>query len=60
MIGGVAKFSKASFCIKSYLGDHVRSPFVEIPGQDWHTAMMLPVERFVGANKSAVWEESRK
>lgn len=60
LISGVAKFSNASVCIKSYLGDHVRSPFVEIPGQDWHTAMMLPVERFVGAHKSVVWEDSKK
>lgn len=60
LINGVSKFSKAQVCIKSYLLDHVESQFVEVPGNDWHTAMMLPVERFVGANKSNVWELSKK
>lgn len=60
LINGVSKFSKAQVCIKSYLADNVQSQFLEVPGNDWHTAMMLPVERFVGANKSNVWELSKK
>lgn len=60
LIDGVSKFSKAQVCIKSYLLDNVQSQFAEIDGKDWHTAMMLPVERFVGANKSNVWELSKK
>lgn len=60
LIGGVARFKAAEACIKHYLKDHVRSMFIEIPGQDWHTAMMLPVERFVGANKNIVWGDSLK
>lgn len=60
MIEGMAKFKTAKHCIKHYLSEHVESQFIEIPGSDWHTAMMLPVERFVGATKSTVWSESIK
>lgn len=58
LIGGVSRFKDAEPCVKHYLGSHVRSQFIEVPAQDWHTAMMLPVERFVGKNKNTVWKES--
>ena len=58
LINGVSRFAIAQNCIKHYLKDHVQSVFIEVPGQDWHTAMMLPVERFVGASKSTVWGDS--
>ena len=60
VIGGLSRFRDAEPCVKHYLRDHVQSMFIEIPGQDWHTAMMLPVERFVGANKNSVWGDSLK
>ena len=60
LISGMAKFRLAHSCIKHYLTDHVDSMFIEIPSNDWHTAMMLPVERFVGSNKSTVWQETIK
>jgi hypothetical protein len=58
LIAGASKFKLAEACIKHYLNDHVESTFVEIPGSEWHTAMMLPVERFVGSNKNRVWGDS--
>lgn len=60
LLNGAARFQTASACVKHYLKDHVASTFLEIPGDDWHTAMMLPVERFVGANKVTVWGDSIK
>lgn len=60
MIAGVAKFKLANGCIKQYLDDHVDSMFSEVHPEDWHTALMLPVEQFVGANKSLVWQDSIK
>ena len=60
LIAGMAKFKMAEACIKHYLTDHVDSMFIEIPATDWHTALMLPVEKFVGSNKSTVWQESIK
>lgn len=58
LIQGASKFRFAQPCIKQYLNEHLDSAFLEVPGNDWHTAMMLPVERFVGANKNNVWGDS--
>lgn len=58
LISGISRFKAAEPCVKHYLKDHVKSMFLEIPGSDWHTAMMLPVERFVGSSKQKVWGDS--
>ena len=60
LIANASKFRLAHACIKHYLTDHVQSLFVEVEGSDWHTAMMLPVERFVGSTKNTVWGDSLK
>lgn len=60
LISGASKFKFAAPCVKHYLTSHVQSQFIEVPGSDWHTALMLPVERFVGSNKNKVWTESIK
>lgn len=60
LIGGVSKFKAAEPCVKHYLYEQVRSPFAKIESYDWATAMMLPVERFVGSNKNAVWQDSKR
>jgi hypothetical protein len=57
-INGVSKFKLAEPCVKHYLTNHVRSTFRKIDAPDWATAMLLPVEQFVGANKAKVWEDS--
>lgn len=58
LIGGVSKFKSAEPCVKHYLIDHVKSTFRKIEAQDWATAVMLPVEQFVGASKNKVWKDS--
>jgi hypothetical protein len=60
LIAGVSKFRAAEPCIKRYLSSQVRSPFKQVLAQDWATAMMLPVESFTGANKTRVWEDSKR
>jgi hypothetical protein len=60
MIDGVSKFKAAQPCVKQYLNSHVRSQFRKVDSNDWATAMLLPVEQFVGASKQQVWEESRR
>lgn len=60
LIAGSAKFAWAQPCVKMYLNNHVVSRFALIDPKDWVTAMLLPVERFVGANKDSVWRESRR
>jgi hypothetical protein len=60
MIDGVSKYAAAKPCVKQYLSSHVRSQFRQISAEDWATAMLLPVERFIGASKQQVWTDSRK
>ena len=59
-IDGVSKFAAAQPCIKRYLTSHIRSKFRKINADDWATAMLLPVERFVGASKEAIWQDSKR
>lgn len=59
-IEGISKFKLAEPCIKQYLDGHVRSRFKYVEPRDWATAMLLPVESFVGASKQAVWQQSNK
>lgn len=60
LIDGISRFAPAKPCVKQYLGSHVRSQFRQIDSSDWATAMLLPVERFVGASKQEIWADSRK
>ena len=60
MIDGVSKYAAAKPCVKQYLSSHVRSQFRQVVSEDWATAMLLPVERFVGASKQQVWSDSRR
>jgi hypothetical protein len=60
LIDGVAKFNLAKPCVKRYLTNHLKSQLVNVPADDWTTALMLPVERFTKASKEYVWSESRK
>jgi hypothetical protein len=58
MIQGVSKFALAKPCVKRYLKGHLRSSLVQVSADDWATALMLPVERFVGAPAANVWQDS--
>ena len=58
-IDGVSKFAAAVPCVKQYLTSHIKTQFRRVDSEDWVTAMLLPVERFVGASKQEVWQESR-
>lgn len=59
LVKGVSKLRAAAPCVKQYLNSHVKSLFYEIPREDWYTAVMLPVQRFVGATNQRVWAESK-
>lgn len=59
-IDGVSKFDAAIPCVKQYLSGHVKTQFRKVDAEDWATAMLLPVERFVGASKQEVWTESKR
>jgi hypothetical protein len=46
-------------CIKRYLVSNVKSRFFYIEPTEWDMALFLPLDRFVGANKSRIYAESR-
>jgi hypothetical protein len=46
-------------CIKRYLVSHVQSRFFYIEPTEWEMALFLPLDRFVGANKSRIYRDSR-
>lgn len=61
LVNQMSKYApSAEACVKHYLYSQIKSPFVLVEPHDWTTAMMMPVERFVGASKESVWNESRK
>jgi len=60
LINGVGKFKWAEPCIKRYLKSHLKSTLRKISPEDWATAMLLPVEQFVGASKATVWKDSMR
>lgn len=63
-IGGVSKYRGVNSAVKKYRYDHVASQFLEIPADQWFTAILLPTERFnqgknaVYVNKTRVWKDS--
>jgi hypothetical protein len=59
-IASMSKYRAAQPCVKRYLNSQVRSPFKKVDASEWATAMMLPVESFVGSNKLQVWEDSKR
>ena len=59
-VEGMSKFAAVKPCVKHYLNGYVKSSFKKIDANDWATALMLPVENFVGASKQEVWNDSRR
>lgn len=60
LLESVSKFDLAKPCVKQYLTSHVRSQFIKINSTDWATAMLLPVQYFVGTTADAVWHDSMR
>jgi hypothetical protein len=58
MIDGVSRYRLAEPCVKRYLASHIRTSLKLIDANDWATAMLLPVEQFVGSSKQKVWQDS--
>ena len=47
-------------CYKNYLTSHVASHVAVVEAPEWEIAMLMPLQKFVGAGKEYVWRESRK
>lgn len=58
LLSGLSNNFHVQPCVHRYLMPHIKSPLKRIESKDWATAMMLPVERFVGSTKQKVWQGS--
>jgi hypothetical protein len=58
LLESLSRLEPAKHAVKHYLNDHVRSRFYKIDYVDWITASQLPIEGFVGAQKTKVWRDT--
>jgi hypothetical protein len=58
LISKAKRYREFRPCFKHYLFDHVKSRISMVKPLDWETAIFLPTEHFVKANKTKVWKES--
>jgi len=59
VLNSSSKYDPVKACVKHYLYEQLKSKFLQVKYPDWITASQLPVERFIGANKTEVWKDSR-
>ena len=60
ILNGASKYKEFQPTIKHYLSNHIVTNFVYINPTEWDIALWLPVEKFVGASRAKVWEDSKK
>jgi len=60
LLESTSRLGPAKFAVKHYLNSQIRSKFYKIQYNDWITASQLPVEKFVGEQKTNVWREAQK
>lgn len=59
-----ARYPGVEFAVKKYRIDRLQSNFLEIPGNQWFQALLIPVERFnkgenmMRMDKNFVWRDS--
>lgn len=60
ILNGAAKFREFKPTIKHYLNAHVRTKPAYIYPSEWDVALFLPTQKFVGANATQVYADSRR
>lgn len=60
ILKSASRFKYFEPCVKRYLFSHVRSRYYYVAPNEWDMALMLPTERFVGAEKAKVFRESSR
>lgn len=60
ILNGAAKFKEFAPCVKHYLNAHVRTKPAYINPAEWDIALFLPTQKFVGANATQVYADSRR
>ena len=60
ILSSSSKFKYFAPCVKHYLTEQLRSRFLYVYPSEWDIALFLPTERFQGATKQKVWQDSKK
>lgn len=58
LLNSISRLDPAKMAVKHYLNSHVQSRFHKIEYADWITASQLPIEQFVGSNKTNIWRDT--
>ena len=58
LLNSISRLEPAKMAVKHYLNNHVQSRFHKIEYDDWITASQLPIEQFVGSNKTNIWRDT--
>lgn len=54
------RFKEFAPCFKHYLTSNITSKLMMVPSQEWEVAIFLPTEKFQGATKRKVWQDSKQ
>lgn len=60
VLSSAARYRFFKPCVKHYLNSQLQTRFLWIPADQWNTALFLPLERFVGATRQQVFNDSRQ
>ncbi len=60
MLSSISKLREFEPCFKRYLFKHMTSKTVEVPPDQWETALFLPTDSFSGEDRRAIWRKSKK
>jgi hypothetical protein len=60
ILSSSSQFKYFAPCVKHYLTEQLRSKFLYVYPSEWDIALFLPTERFQGATKQKVWQDSKK
>lgn len=60
LLNEASKYRWAKPCLKRYLFSYMRTPFINIPVEEWNIVTFLPTEMFEKAKKEDVWANSLK
>ena len=58
ILNGAAQFKLFKPCVKCYLFNHVKSPFMNINVNMWDYTLLLPLARFQKKSQDYVWLQS--
>jgi hypothetical protein len=60
ILTSTTRYKEFEPCVKRYLTSNIKSKILEVHPNEWEVSLFLPTERFVGATKKQVYQESEQ